>query len=71
MAKSGGKSKDAVNLLRISGILFGCAGLFHALRYFRHWEFRVGGFELTEMGSLIAGILLIALSISCFNASKK
>ena len=68
MAKSGGKS--TTNLLRISGIIFGIMGVLHISRYFTHWEFRVGGFELTYLGSLIIGVLVFLLSIACFKESK-
>ena len=68
MAK--GSAKSTTNLLRLSGILYGTAGLFHIARYFTHWQFRVGLLELTLTGSLIIGILLALLSIACFNHSK-
>ena len=67
MAKGG---KSSTNLLRLSGILFGIAGSFHVVRYFRHWEFRVGGFELTFLGSLVIGVFLLFLSVACFRSSK-
>jgi len=65
-----GSGKSATNLLRISGILFGIAGSFHVVRYFTALEFRVGGFELTPLGSLIIGLCLLLLSVSCFRASR-
>lgn len=68
MAKGG--SRTTVNLLRISGLLFGTAGIFHVLRYFTRLEFRVGGFELTPLGSLWIGLLLLFLSFSCFRSSR-
>ena len=68
MAKGGGKS--TTNLLRLSGILFGIAGTFHIVRYFTRWEFRVGALELTALGSLIIGVLLAMLSITCFRNSN-
>ena len=69
MAK--GISKTAVNLLRVSGILFGLVGAFHVLRYFLKIELKVGGFEITTLGSLILGTLLLFLSLACFLNSKK
>ncbi|MBI4353564.1 MAG: hypothetical protein HY593_06550 [Candidatus Omnitrophica bacterium] len=68
MAKGGGKA--AGNLLRLSGLIFSVAGSFHVLRYFFKWEFRVGGLELTPLGSLIVGCLLLFLAFNCFVASK-
>jgi len=68
MAKGGGKS--STNLLRLSGILYGIIGFFHVSRYFTHWEFRVGGLELTALGSLIIGVLLLLLSFACFKSSR-
>jgi uncharacterized protein YjeT (DUF2065 family) len=68
-SKSGG-SHATNNLLRTSGILFLIIGAFHTLRYFLHFEFRVAGFELTYLGSLVVGILLLWLAISCFIQSR-
>lgn len=69
-SKAGGK--EAANLLRLSGIIFGIVGIFHVLRYFAHWDFRVGGFELTYIGSLVVGALILWLSVACFlNAGSK
>ncbi len=68
MAKGGGKNGG--NLLRLSGLLFAIGGSFHVLRYFKGWEFKVGGFELTLIGSLIVGSLLLLLSAACFANSK-
>ncbi len=69
MAKGGG-GRAATNLLRISGLLFGIGGSFHVLRYFTRFEFRVGGFELTYLGSLVIGSLLLFLSAACFLNSR-
>lgn len=60
-----------MNLLRLSGMIFAVVGSFHVARYFTKWEFKVGGFELTPMGSLIIGSLVLLLSISCFANAKK
>ncbi len=70
MVKSGG-GKNTTNLLRISGILFLIVGSFHVLRYFKEWELKVAGFELTTLGSLIIGCLLLLLSLACFWNSRK
>ncbi len=70
MAKSGG-GKSSNNLLRLSGIIFGIAGVFHALRYLTKGELNVVKFELTYLGSLFAGILLLLLSWACFQTSKR
>lgn len=63
--------KNSITLLRVSGLLFAFTGLMHFWRYYRHWEFRIGSFELTPVGSLIAGILLLFLAGACFWNSKK
>jgi len=68
MAKGGGKS--ATNLLRLSGIIFAIMGSLHIARYFGRWLLRIGTFELTYLGSLIIGSLLVVLSIACFRSSK-
>ena len=68
-SKSGG-GKNTTNLLRLSGMIFLGIGLFHVLRYFKEWEFRVAGFELTYLGSLILGGLLLLLSAGCFLNSR-
>lgn len=68
MAKGGGKT--STNLLRLSGILYGLAGTVHVSRYFLGFEFRIAGFELTLLGSLVAGCLLLLLSLVCFSNSK-
>ena len=68
MAKGGGKS--SANLLRLSGIIFGIVGSFYIARYFGKWFFRIGSFELTYLGSLMIGALLVLLSIACFRNSK-
>ncbi len=69
MAKGGSTATN--NLLRLSGLIFACVGSFHVLRYFFKWQFRVGGFELTYLGSLIVGIFLLSLSAACFMNSRK
>ena len=69
MAK--GVSTATSNLLRLSGLIFACVGSFHTLRYFFKWEFRVAGFELTYLGSLIVGCMLLSLSAACFMNSRK
>lgn len=69
MARSSRKS--TANILRLSGLLFAAAATFHILRYFMGWDFRVGGFELTEAGSLILGTLVGVLSVLCFVESYK
>ena len=69
MAKSGGKG--TVFVLRLSGLVFAAAGSFHVLRYFRHYEFRVAGFELTYLGSLVIGLLALSLSAACFAHARK
>ncbi len=65
MAKStaGGK-----NILRISGILFGAIGIFHLLR---SQGINIQFVELTRMGSLVYGALILALSVVCFLNSRK
>ena len=68
MAK--GSRKNSKNLLRLSGIFFTLAGGFHVTRYFTKWEFRVGNFELTPLGSLIIGIVLLMLAFACFTDAK-
>jgi hypothetical protein len=68
VAKKSGK--NAANLLRLSGLLYGLIGTFHVLRYFKGWDFKIGSFELTFFGSLIVGILLLFLSLACFVNSK-
>ena len=70
MAKKSGANRSTANLLRTSGILFLAVGSFHTLRYFFHFEFRVAGFELTYLGNLVAGLLLLWLSVSCFLESR-
>ena len=69
MAKS--MSSTTRNLLRLSGMIFAVVGSFHVGRYFTKWEFKVGGFELTLLGSLILGALALFLSFSCFMDAKK
>ena len=69
MAKGGKQS--STNLLRLSGLIFGLVGSLHVIRYFAKWELRVGGFELTYLGSLIIGSLLFLLSVACFSNSRK
>ncbi len=61
--------KATQNLLRVAGILFSIAGVFHVLRYFYRWTFRVEIFELTYLGSLILGLFLILLAAACFKES--
>ena len=70
MAKNSG-GKNTASLLRLSGIVFLIIGSFHVLRYFKGWEFKVAGFELTLLGSLILGGLLLLLSAACFWDSRK
>ena len=70
MAKASG-GKSATNLLRISGILFGTGGSLHLLRYLTKDEFVLAKFHLTYLGSLIIGLILVALSLACFYNSKK
>ena len=67
MAKS---ARATQNLLRLSGLIFAVAGGFHVVRYFTEWEFSVGGFELTFLGSLIIGGFLFFLSAACFLNSR-
>ena len=67
MAKS---AKNSKNLLRLSGIFFTIAGGFHVTRYFTKWEFRVGNFEVTPLGSLIVGVILLLLAFACFRDSR-
>ena len=68
MAKGGSTSKT--NLLRLSGIIFGIMGSLHIARYFGWWLLRIGSFELTYLGSLFIGVLLVMLSVACFRNSK-
>ncbi len=68
MAKSGGSS---TNLLRLSGIIFAVVGSFHIARYFTKWELKIGSFELTPLGSLIIGVLILFLCVACFTNAKK
>lgn len=67
MAKS---AKNSRNLLRLSGIFFTIAGGFHITRYFTKWEFVVGKLEVTPLGSLIVGVLILLLAIACFKESR-
>lgn len=67
MAKS---AKNSKNLLRLSGILFTIAGGFHITRYFTKWEFMVGKLEVTPLGSLIVGIVMLMLAFACFKDSR-
>ena len=67
MAKS---AKNSKNLLRLSGIFFTIAGGFHITRYFTKWEFMVGKFEVTPLGSLIVGIVMLMLAFACFKDSR-
>lgn len=68
MAKGGKQSSK--NLLRLSGIFFTFAGGFHVTRYFTKWEFRVANFELTPLGSLIIGVIILMLAFACFKDSR-
>ena len=52
-------------------MIFGLVGVFHISRYFLKMELRIGGFELTYLGSLILGGLLLLLSASCFINARK
>ena len=52
-------------------MIFAVVGSFHVARYFTKWDFKVGGFELTPLGSLIIGTLVLLLSIACFVNAKK
>ena len=70
MAKGKGGSATT-NLLRLSGMIFAVVGSFHVSRYFTKWDFKVGSFELTPLGSLIIGTLVLLLSIACFVNAKK
>ncbi len=67
MAKS---AKNSKNLLRLSGIFFTIAGVFHVTRYFTKWEFMVGKLEVTPLGSLVVGIVMSMLAFACFKDSK-
>ncbi len=67
MAKS---AKNSKNLLRLSGIFFTIAGGFHVTRYFTKWEFIVGKLEVTPLGSLIVGVILLLLAFACFRDSR-
>ena len=69
MAKGGGSNTAA--LLNLCGIIFFLAGVFHALRYFMKFEFKIGGFELTYLGSLVIGAFALLLSFMCFTNAKK
>ena len=70
MVKGGG-GKSTTNLLRLSGLIFAVVGTLHVLRYFLKVELKIGGFELTYLGSLIIGGLLLLLSAACFMNAKK
>ncbi|MEI8345550.1 MAG: hypothetical protein WCG06_05705 [Candidatus Omnitrophota bacterium] len=70
MGRRNTKSSGASNLLRVSGIIFALEGLFHVMRYYRQWDFKIAQFELTYFGSLLIGILLLVLSGACFLQSK-
>ena len=65
MAKSAGGSKS---LLKISGIWFGFIGLYHVVRYF---GVSLKFVELTRLGSLFYGVLVLLLSLACFLNSRK
>ncbi len=67
MARS---AKNSKNLLRLSGIFFTIAGGFHVTRYFTKWEFMVGKLEVTPLGSLIIGIVMLMLAFACFKDSR-
>lgn len=69
MGKSGGSA--TTSLLRLSGMIFAVVGFFHVIRYFTKWELKIGGFELTPLGSLIIGVLILLLSVACFTNAKK
>ncbi|MBI3251850.1 MAG: hypothetical protein HYZ52_00825 [Candidatus Omnitrophica bacterium] len=69
MAKSGGRT--TTNLLRLSGMIYAAVGSFHVLRYFKGWEFRIGSFELTPLGSLLLGVFILSLSFACFSQSRR
>lgn len=69
-SKSGG-GRNVTNLLRLSGLIYLVAGSFHVARYFREFEFRVAGVEVTYLGSLFLGIFLLCLSAACFMNSRK
>ena len=56
------------NLLRISGIIFGCIGLYHLLR---SQGINLRFIELTRQGSLIYGMSILVLSVFCFLNSRK
>lgn len=68
MAKGSGAT---TNLLRLSGIIFGIGGSLHLLRYLTKDEFVLAKFHLTYLGSLFIGLLLVALSLSCFYNAKR
>ncbi len=67
MARS---AKNSKNLLRLSGIFFTIAGGFHVTRYFTKWEFMVGKLEVTPLGSLVIGIVILMLAFACFKDSR-
>ena len=67
MAKS---AKNSKNLLRLSCIFFTIAGGFHIMRYFTKWEFIVGKLEVTPLGSLIVGVVMLMLAFACFKDSR-
>ena len=69
MAKGG--MKASTNLLRLSGIIFFLVGAFHVARYFLKIEMKIGGFEITHLGSLMLGALLLFLSVMCFWNARK
>ncbi len=70
MASKGG-ARSSTNLLRLSGIIFFIVGWFHVARYFLKIEMRIAGFELTILGSLILGVMLLFLSGACFWNARK
>ncbi|MBI3315564.1 MAG: hypothetical protein HYZ87_01130 [Candidatus Omnitrophica bacterium] len=70
MGKGSGGGRATSNLLRLSGLIFFLVGAFHVLRYFLQIEFKVGTLEITYLGSLVIGCLLLALSVACFTNSR-
>jgi hypothetical protein len=70
MGKGSGGNRASTNLLRLSGLIFFFVGAFHVLRYFLQIELKVGNLEITYLGSLVLGGLILLLSAACFMNSR-